>query len=337
MNKSYKILALSALLVVLPHLGVAAQQTTLAQTRAADQTKLQAIVQQARENLASRQKAEIDAGERALGAKNVSAKNAAPVVNTRINSQAFSNVAHNLMPLTPAQIHMLRYMLSRSRRAAAEAPGVPPRPTSDTVAVSLAPGATPPVIRLASGFITSLVFLDSTGAPWPIKAYDLGDPGSFNIQWNHKGNTLLVQSIARYKSGNLAVMLQGLDTPIMITLMPGQRVVDYRVDLNVPGLGPHPNPIATGLPSSASPVLLNVLDGVPPANSKALNVEGGQAQIWQVGDVYYLRTQMTLLSPSWVSRMNSVDGMHAYTLPRTPDILVSRRGQIIQLAIQGAA
>ncbi|WP_251365941.1 DotH/IcmK family type IV secretion protein [Coxiella-like endosymbiont of Rhipicephalus sanguineus] len=68
----------------------------------------------------------------------------------------------------------------------------PPKPTSASVIVNLSPEATLPVIRLSSGFVTSLVFLDSTGAPWPIQAYDLGDPNSFNIQWNKKDNTLLV-------------------------------------------------------------------------------------------------------------------------------------------------
>ncbi|WP_306686756.1 DotH/IcmK family type IV secretion protein [Candidatus Coxiella mudrowiae] len=46
--------------------------------------------------------------------------------------------------------------------------------------VNLSPGATPPIIRLSSGFVTSLVFLDSKGAPWRIQACDLGDPNSFN-------------------------------------------------------------------------------------------------------------------------------------------------------------
>ena len=51
------------------------------------------------------------------------------------------------------------------------------------------------------------------------------------------GNTLLIQSSTMFKEGNLAVILQGLNTPIMITLLPGQQAVDYRVDIQVPRVG----------------------------------------------------------------------------------------------------
>ena len=43
------------------------------------------------------------------------------------------------------------------------------------------PGATPPAIRLAQGYVSSLVFVDSTGAPWPIASFDIGDPKG--CQW----------------------------------------------------------------------------------------------------------------------------------------------------------
>jgi len=79
-----------------------------------------------------------------------------------------------------------------------------------------------------------LFFLVATGAPWPVKAYDLGDPSSYNIQWEKQGSTMMLQAITEYKSGNLAVVLEGLNTPVMLTLMPGQRAVDYRVCIQVP-------------------------------------------------------------------------------------------------------
>ena len=262
----------------------------------------------------------------------------APVVeNSSIDDQAFSNVAHNLMPLTPAQIRTLHYMLAQSRKAAAAAPGVPPKPTSSSIVVNLSPGATPPVVRLRAGYVTSLVFVDSTGAPWPITAYDLGDPQAFNIQWDKskKNNTILVQALAHYNSGNLAVMLKGLDAPVMITLIPGQKSVDYRVDLRIPGIGPNANQSITPLPNSANPLLLNVLDGIPPQGSKSIVVASGNAQAWLLGNRVYLRTRLTVLSPSWIAKMSSADGMKAYELQKTPVILASQRGQIIQINLKG--
>ena len=254
-----------------------------------------------------------------------------------VSNQAFAKTARNLMPMSPEQIKTLRYMFDQSQRAAATSPGTPPRPTSSSVIVNLSPGATPPIIRLSAGFVTSLDFLDSTGAAWPIAAYDLGDPKSFNIQWDRKGNTLLVQSTTSYKSGNLAVMLKGEDTPVMLTLMPGQGNVDYRVDLRVPGLGPNAQAQSDGLPATSNPQLINFLDGVPPNSAHALVVsgDGNQSQAWLYGKHLYLRTRATVLSPGWISSMSSPDGTHVYELPKAPVILASLQGSMIQLTIKG--
>lgn len=257
------------------------------------------------------------------------------VTDPNIGDEAFATTVRNMMPLTPEQIRTLRGLFDQSQRAASEAPSVPPKPTSASVIVNLSPGATPPVIRLSAGFITSLVFLDSTGAPWPIAAYDLGDPNSFNIQWDKQGNTLLVQALRRYLSGNLAIMLKGLDTPVMLTLLPGQNAVDYRVDLRVPGLGPNANPTIDGLPATESPELLNVLNGIPPEKSQSLHITGGDCQGWLLNGHLFLRTRLTLLSPGWISTMSSADGTHAYELQVTPVILVSQRGKLIKLMIEG--
>lgn len=255
--------------------------------------------------------------------------------NPGVSDEAFANTVRNLMPLSPTQIKTMRYLFDQSQRAATTYPGVPPKPTSASVIVNLSPGATPPVIRLSAGFVTSLVFLDSTGAPWPIQAYDLGNPQSFSIQWDKKSNSLLVQALNHYKSGNLAVILKGLNTPVMITLLPGQNAVDYRVDLRIPGIGPHANPVLSGLPGTESPQLLEVLNGVPPSSSKPLTITGGDCQGWLLNGHIYLRTRLTVLSPGWISTMSSGDGTHAYELQSTPVVLASARGKLVKLMIKG--
>lgn len=251
--------------------------------------------------------------------------------------QAFRGVMQQAMPLTPEQILQLKYLYSQTQRASQAPPGIPPVPTSTTELVNLAPGAVPPVVRLSQGFITSLVFVDATGAPWPIAAYDLGNPTAFNIQWDKKNNILMIQSKDAYTYGNLAVKLQDLPTPVMVTLIPGQQVVDYRVDMRVQQMGPQAkvSPTGSGLPGQADPVLLGILDGVPPAGSKALQVYGGQAQAWSAGGKLLLRTRMTVISPGWIATMSSADGTNAYLLQNTPTILVSDNGALEQLRIEG--
>ncbi|MDR3441619.1 MAG: DotH/IcmK family type IV secretion protein [Legionella sp.] len=254
-----------------------------------------------------------------------------------IENKAFKDMTRNIYPLTPEQIVQLRQMQQTVEFAKASTPGTPPKPTATSQFVNLSPGSTPPVIRLAQGFVSSLVFLDSTGAPWPISAYDLGDPSSFNIQWDKTSNTIMIQALKLYNYGNLAVRLKGLNTPVMLTLIPGQKAVDYRVDLRVQGYGPNAKnmPLEEGIPPSASEILLHVLDGVPPTGSQRLAVSGGDARAWLSNDKMYVRTNLTILSPGWLASMTSADGTHAYEMQKSPVLLVSWHGKVMQLKVEG--
>jgi len=255
-----------------------------------------------------------------------------------LRAQSFQNVTTQAFPLTPEQIQTLNNMLDDTQRAQAAAPyNAPPMPTSTSLLVNLDPGATPPVIRLSKGFVSSLVFIDSTGAPWPIEAYDLGNPSAFNIKWDTKSNTLMIQAMATYTYGNLAVKLQNLNTPVMLTLVPGQKQIDYRVDLRIQGMGPFakPNIGGSGLPGQADQQLLDILDGIAPSNAKQLNVPGGLADAWLQKNVLFVRTRFDLISPGWISKMSSADGTNAYKLQPTPLLLISRYGKVVSLKVEG--
>lgn len=262
--------------------------------------------------------------------------NTGPPPITSIHDPAFEQVTSRLFPLSTAQVVKLHEMYNVSELAVVTSPTTPPRPTATSQFVNLSTGSTPPVIRLAQGFVSSLVFLDSTGAPWPLVSYDVGDPRAFNIAWDRAGNTLMIQPSKLYTYGNLAVRLQGLNTPVMLTLIPGQKAVDYRVDLRIQGYGPNAYPTQTqNLPAAANSVLLTVLDGVPPPGSKLLDVTGGPAEAWSKDDRLYIRTRLKILSPGWVSVMSSADGMSAYEMQKTPVLLVSWRGKVLQLRVEG--
>src|SRR3990167_2484965 len=127
-----------------------------------------------------------------------------------IDEQAFTQTKKSLFPLDNEKIEKINDMFL-DNELASQLPNArtPPRPTATSQFVNLSPGSTPPVIRLAQGFVSSLVFLDATGAPWNIVAYDLGDPAAFNIQWDRSSNTLMIQASKLYTYGNLAVRLRG--------------------------------------------------------------------------------------------------------------------------------
>ena len=253
-----------------------------------------------------------------------------------MGESAFAAMATQLFPLDADQVHRLRQMFESSQAAAAAPAGTPPRPTATSQLVSLAPGSTPPVIRLTQGFVSSVLFLDSTGAAWPIAAYSLGNPEAFNIVWNKKDNMLMIQANKGYTYANMAIRLRGLETPVMLTLIPGQKAVDYRVDMRVPGLGPNAKqPSSIGMPSEVNTQLLSILDGSPPTGGQMLKVEGGDAQAWQVAGKLFLRTRYTVLSPGWMATLSSADGMRVYEMQQTPLVLVSAHGKVIQLKLKG--
>ncbi len=252
-------------------------------------------------------------------------------------NEAFKSLMSEVLPLVPDQIEDLHHYYDLTLQAKAATPNPPPNPNFTSIVVNLEPGSQPPVVRLSAGFVTSVLFVDSTGASWPITAYSIGDPQNFNIQWDQKGNALFIQSLKQYSHGNLAVRLWGLDTPVMLTLVSGQRNVDFRVDLQVLGRGPDAKPpiVETTYNAKVNPLLINILDGIPPRESIKLSVTGGHGEAWLADNRVYFRTKLTVLSPAWTATVSSPDGTHVYELMLTPFILASQNGKTIDIKLSG--
>ncbi len=257
---------------------------------------------------------------------------------TTLRDEAFKELLNKTFPMLPSQIHELHKQYDQTQLAIHSTPGAPPQPISSTVTVDLSPGAIPPILRLATGFVTSIVFVDSTGQPWPVADYSLGNPAGFNIKWDNKTNTLFIQSLKDHISGNMAVRLGDLDTPIMISLVTGQKDVDYRVDMQVPGTGPNAEaPVLdnNSMSQGTSHALLAVLDGVPPSGSIELNVAKDYGRAWLYNGKLLFRTKLTVLSPAWSASVSSPDGTKVYELMNTPLILASQNGKTIKIELTG--
>ena len=232
----------------------------------------------------------------------------------------------------------LRKLNDRAQVATFATPKAPPKALSSSLQVSLEPGAIHPVIRLAAGFVTSMVFVDQTGTPWPIVAYDIGDSSAFNVQWDSIGNTMFLQSMQNYAHGNMAVRLKDLNTPVMISIVAGQREVDYRIDLQIQSRGPGasmPTLTTATIPANVKPAMISILDGIPPEKSRKLEVMDGLGQAWVIDNKMYFRTKLKIISPAWDSMLTSADGTHVYELASTPTILSSVDGHMVNIKIKG--
>lgn len=257
-----------------------------------------------------------------------------------INNAAFQNFLNDYFPLSPTQIHQFKNAAAEQQEASIQPPGnAPPEGTSAIIPVTLKPGGVMPVVRIGAGMITSLVFIDASGQVWPITSYSIGDPASFNVQWDKKSGVLMVQGQKLYSQTNIGVMLQGLDIPVMLNLIIGQKQWDYldyvQLDQNQPGDTNTPTPVA-----QAPAYLTDLLNGIPPQGSTQMNVsDNSAAEVWSYQGQYIMVTKATLLSPAYVSKADGPGStpLHAYAFPQAPEILISNSGTIEKLIISSGA
>ncbi len=252
-----------------------------------------------------------------------------------VREAAFNDVVNNTFPMTPQEIQQFKNIAAKQAEANAQPAGAqPPIGTSNIIPVTFKPGELMPIIRVGQGMITSAVFTDAAGKVWPIVSYTVGDASAFNINWDKKSGVLMIQGQKLYAQTNMGVLLEGMDVPVMLSLVIGQNKWDYldyiRVSEN--------ELVGNGQVQAAPQVpafLNNVLMGIAPDGSKAMQVSGADAQVWSYQGNYLLLTRATLLSPAWKSRLNSggTDPYHAYILPKSPLILLSNQGNVENLRV----
>lgn len=253
-------------------------------------------------------------------------------------ARAFEQAFRGMLPLTPEMIRSARRQMDAGQRAASLPPGPELKPALTSQTISLEPGVEPPVLELAPGRASVLTFFDQTGAAWPIEAYVSGNPNQFDVLAPIEGgSSLTVTPLTAYPVSNLVVFLSGEDVPIMFEIRAGTTSVDYRRNINVNGLGP--NAVPTIIQTAAMPVngdadLMRFLDGVPPEGARRVEVLGGEASAWRWNGDLYLRTALTLVSPSWISSVRSAGGMQVYRLSDTPVLIASVDGNPVELVVR---
>lgn len=255
-----------------------------------------------------------------------------------IREKAFDAALNGLIPLRPDEIRKVRRKFDETREAI-ETPYYPyPKPTVSVLPVSLDPGVLPPELQLATGHVTTVSILDTTGEPWPIE--DISWAGDFQFtEASSGGHILRITPLAEYAHGNLSMRLIGLTTPITITLKTQREVVQYRVDVKVPGNGPNAQiPLiegGTGL-QAGNQLVSDILDGAVPLDVEKLRVSGvdGRTSAYRANGLVYLRTPLTLLSPGWISSARSGDGTSVYVLNDTPLVLLSDQGKMQRVRLE---
>ncbi len=257
-----------------------------------------------------------------------------------VSKAAFSQLLKQDFPLTPSEIQKFKAVAAEQQKANSLAPqGSPIQSNSQIISISMKPGGPQEVVRIGQGTITSLIFTDQNGQVWPITSYSVGDPTSFNVQWNKSSGVLMVQGQKLYADSNIAVMLKGLDVPVMVNLMLGQKKWDYMDYLRVEALAPGDNTVEPSQLAGAPAYLMDILNGVPPMGSVPMQTDNSGVQVWGYQGYYLVLTQGTLMSPAWKAKANGpgADPYHAYEITPTPVLLVSDQGNLVRVMVTGGS
>ena len=241
-------------------------------------------------------------------------------------------------PASPQQIEALRRTVNGYQQVVAK-PVEPAKPQTGSISVSLSPGSIPPKIRTYFGNTSSIVVVDSSGAPWPVQNFRLGNAAAFQLNRmdGGGGSSFALDANMPYAQGNLLLQLEGAKAPIVIEVVAGQPEYDARLEIRVQGRGPNAvGPTANSLPSAIDGRMLSVLDGVAPDGSKSLSVSYGGAQAWMLPSGRMLvRTPVKIVSPAPTSFVSSADGTHVYEFMPTSDLLGMSNGDFVNITVKG--
>lgn len=251
----------------------------------------------------------------------------------------FSATASEIFPMSPNQVRQFSKVVDDQQRAKSDVPGITAKPMTSSIRIDSSPGVTPPVIRLGRGFVSTLVFVDSSGAPWPVTGMSVGNPDKFAIDPATEGDTnvLTMTPLGSYVHSNLSVMLKGRNTPVSFTVVSDQHDLDYRLDISMDERGPNAlAPVTSGdVAFKLDAGVRSAIDGVPPKGSAEMKVIGINGQAWMLDGKILLRTKATLLSPAWTDHGVSADGTNVYKIPNIPSLIVSIDGKQVDVTIEG--
>lgn len=244
-------------------------------------------------------------------------------------------------PLTADEILEFRREMARRAQAAQQPLHPVAKPTRRFVTLDLTPGATPEVIRTAYAQGAVVSFVDAAGRPWPVAVADNFNPDGFDTAVFGTNGVSIGVKKETARAGNVAVLLEGLTTPITFSVVTGQREVDYSVEVQLARYLPgQPAPVGAveQIRSLGAADLMNYLLNTPPKGVRPLVSDSPNVTAWQISpERMIVRTAALVASPAWQRRQSSTSGVNVYDMPLTPALVVSAQSQLMTVRLSGFA
>lgn len=185
----------------------------------------------------------------------------------------------------------------------------------------------PIIIRTAPSKVSSVIFFDASGAPWPIEYAYPGDDQMFTIA--KTGSEMNVATIIAGKDfvqSNAIIGLVGLPTTIVFELQSDQKAIDSRKSLRLAQLGPKAKPMTIASDSVIETLpeeLLTLINGSKISGSKLMKLEGVKSgHAYSYNDYIYVSSKYPLRWPAWLNSGKSPTGTYVYKLHGTARNLI---------------
>lgn len=256
----------------------------------------------------------------------------------------FELSTEQVLPLTPEQIRAFKSKVGDTTQAMR--PLEPPKMVTRSAKLKLEPGVTPPALQVAPGYVSTVLFYDSSGAPWPITSITVGNANKFSVQHNENlkpGNMITVSPLSRHSHTNLAVTLQNQSLPVVLSVKTDDAergaIHDSLVSFSATMRGPLAEKPTIGGVAATSVVdetMLGFVDGVPPASAKFLNCvpRTDGVSVWKYDGQIYVRSRHAAVWPAWNMVANGTGDVRVYKMPVVPSIMLSVNGATQTLSLE---
>jgi|GEM_PF-3307036 len=201
-------------------------------------------------------------------------------------------------------------------------------------------------IRVAKGYVSSLVFFDQLGNPWPVYGDVVGDKDAFKAEAVTEFKNVVTFEIAKkFKESNALLSLEGLSVPLVIRLIGDEKKVDSRVYTRVPRLSPKAkeenqkdsiysqSESDKELPKEMLAFLNGDGDKVPGAVPYQLTGVDGEVYLYQ--GMLYIRSAALLLSPPSMGTATSPSGVNIFKINPVTNLFFSKKdGSTIDAVVE---
>lgn len=231
-------------------------------------------------------------------------------------------ILRKAIPYSPEEIADMKEKTSDVRRATKRSPYGVPEHTMRVEYLNIEDG-TPIHVKVAPGFMSSLVFADSLGNPWPVSKVVNANETAFSVE--DDSNILTIFMKEQEGVGNIGIRLEGMTTPIVVILETDYKEVDGRLEVKLnqmfPGAELNSNMLDYDMFSSGSrhdSTALRILNMDIPKGTLIRRIEGlPNAFAYEVGEYYYITMSERMIGPEWGYGSITPAGKRIYRISNT--------------------